>query len=185
MNGSLPRDLSIQAFDSSQVRRRALVAQLVRRDFQQRYVGSAAGWLWGLVHPLVLLLSWVYVFQDVLKVALPADAVTHNYTMYLFCGFLPWLLFQETVTTRYALPLLPVFAYAAIAAVEGLPARALPVAAIGIAAIGLMQAIPASLRVAAPSLAEPLTALVSRMRCVRAAAAPRMTAGAESRNSRR
>jgi len=80
------------------VERRALVAQLVRRDFQQRYVGSAAGWLWGLVHPLVLLLSWVYVFQVVLKVALPADAVTHNYTMYLFCGFLPWLLFQETVT---------------------------------------------------------------------------------------
>jgi lipopolysaccharide transport system permease protein len=54
--------------------------------------------LWGLVHPLVLLLSWVYVFQVVLKVALPTDAVTHNYTMYLFCGFLPWLLFQETVT---------------------------------------------------------------------------------------
>ena len=33
------------------------------------------------------------------------------------------LLFQETVTTRYALPLLPVIAYAAMAAVEGLPAR--------------------------------------------------------------
>ncbi len=80
------------------VERRALVAQLVRRDFQQRYVGSAAGWLWGLVHPLVLLASWVYVFQVVLKAQLPADAVTHNYTMYLFCGFLPWLLFQETVT---------------------------------------------------------------------------------------
>ncbi|HJR48965.1 MAG TPA: hypothetical protein VJ799_12480 [Nitrososphaeraceae archaeon] len=30
-----------------------------------------------------------------------------------------------------------------------------------------------------------VTALVRRIRCVRAAAAPRMTAGAESRNSRR
>jgi len=30
---------------------------MVRRDFEQRYVGSAAGWLWGVVHPLVLLLS--------------------------------------------------------------------------------------------------------------------------------
>lgn len=54
------------------------------------------------------------------------------------------LLFQETATTRYALPLLPVVAYAAMAAAEGLPARALPVAAIGVAAIALMQAIPAS-----------------------------------------
>ncbi len=58
------------------------------------------------------------------------------------------LLFQETETTRYALPLLPVMAYTAMAAAEGLPARALPVAAIGVAAIALMQAIPASVRYA-------------------------------------
>jgi hypothetical protein len=58
------------------------------------------------------------------------------------------LLFHETETTRYALPLLPVIAYAAMAAVEGLPARALPAAAVGIAAIALMQALPASVRYA-------------------------------------
>jgi homopolymeric O-antigen transport system permease protein len=79
------------------VERRALIAQLVRRDFQQRYVGSAAGWLWGVVHPLVLLLSWTFVFQVCLKAKLPEGSVTQNYTMYLFCGILPWLLFQETV----------------------------------------------------------------------------------------
>jgi lipopolysaccharide transport system permease protein len=79
------------------VERRALVAQLVRRDFQQRYVGSAAGWLWGVVHPLVLLLSWNFVFQVCLKVTLPPGEVTQNYPMFLFCGILPWLLFQETV----------------------------------------------------------------------------------------
>ena len=79
------------------VERRALVAQLVRRDFQQRYVGSAAGWLWGAVHPLVLLLSYTFVFQVCLKAKLPEGEVTNNYTMYLFCGFLPWLLFQDTV----------------------------------------------------------------------------------------
>jgi lipopolysaccharide transport system permease protein len=79
------------------VTRRSLVAQLVRRDFQQRYVGSAAGWIWGVVHPLVLLLSWTFIFQICLKMKLPAGSVTQNYTMYLFCGMLPWLLFQETV----------------------------------------------------------------------------------------
>ena len=79
------------------VERRALVAQMVRRDFEQRYVGSAAGWLWGVVHPLVLLLSWTFVFQVCLKIKLPPGSVTENYTMYLFCGILPWLLFQDTV----------------------------------------------------------------------------------------
>ena len=79
------------------VEQRSLVAQLVRRDFEQRYIGSAAGWIWGVVHPLVLLLSWTFVFQICLKVKPPEGSLTQSYTMYLFCGILPWLLFQETV----------------------------------------------------------------------------------------
>jgi len=76
---------------------RSLLFQLVRRDFQQRYVGSAAGWLWGVIHPLVLLVSWTFVFQWCLRVRLPAGEITGNYTLFLFAGFLPWLLFQDTV----------------------------------------------------------------------------------------
>ncbi len=87
------------------VRRRTLLFQLVRRDFEQRFVGSAAGWLWGLIHPVVLLVSWVFVFQICLKTQLPPNEVTRNYSLFLFCGFLPWLLFQETVT-RSAVSLL-------------------------------------------------------------------------------
>jgi ABC-type polysaccharide/polyol phosphate export permease len=79
------------------VERRTLLYQLVRRDFQQRFVGSAVGWIWGVIHPLVLLLSWTFVFQVCMKAPLPKDALTQNYTVFLFCGFLPWLLFQETV----------------------------------------------------------------------------------------
>jgi hypothetical protein len=54
------------------------------------------------------------------------------------------LLFQETVTTRYALPLVPAVAYGALAALEGLPARAMQAAALGIAALSLVAAVPAS-----------------------------------------
>jgi len=78
------------------VERRARLAQLVRRDFEQRYVGSAAGWLWGVVHPLVMLASWVFVFQICLKIQMPEGV--RNYPVFLFAGFLPWMLFQETVT---------------------------------------------------------------------------------------
>ena len=79
------------------VQRRSLVAQLVRRDFQQRYVGSAAGWIWGVIHPLALLLSWTFIFQVCLKTTLPPGSVTQSYIMFLFCGMLPWILFQDTV----------------------------------------------------------------------------------------
>jgi lipopolysaccharide transport system permease protein len=77
---------------------RTLLFQLVRRDFEQRFVGSAAGWVWGLIHPLVLLASWAFVFQVCLHQKPPAGEVTSNYTVFLACGFLPWLLFQDTVT---------------------------------------------------------------------------------------
>ena len=36
-------------------------------------------------------------FQVCLKTKLPPGSVTQNYTMFLFCGMLPWLLFQDTV----------------------------------------------------------------------------------------
>src|SRR5580658_11218637 len=79
------------------VERRTLIGQLVRRDFEQRYVGSAAGWVWGAIHPMVLLASYYFIFQVCLKMTMPAGGVTTSYLMYMFCGFLPWLLFQDTV----------------------------------------------------------------------------------------
>jgi hypothetical protein len=54
------------------------------------------------------------------------------------------LLFQETVTTRYALPLVPAVVYAALAAIEGLPGAVLYGATGGIVAISLLDAVPAS-----------------------------------------
>lgn len=76
---------------------RTLLFQLVQRDFRQRFIGSAGGWLWGLIQPLVLLASWTFVFHICLKQNPPPGEVTDNYVVFLFCGFLPWLLFQETV----------------------------------------------------------------------------------------
>jgi len=80
------------------IERRALVAQLVSRDFRTRYVGSAAGWMWGVLYPIVQLLIWIMVFKYWFKVDLQPGEVTTNYPLFLFCGILPWWLFQETVT---------------------------------------------------------------------------------------
>jgi lipopolysaccharide transport system permease protein len=80
------------------IERRSLLYQMVRRDFERRYVGSMGGWLWGLAQPLVLLLSWTFVFHWCLKMGVPEGHGTTNYTIFLFTGYLPWMLFQETVT---------------------------------------------------------------------------------------
>jgi len=80
------------------VERRSLLFEMVRRDFEKRFVGSAAGWLWGVIHPLVLLLSWTFVFGICLKSTPGPGEATQNYPLWLFSGFLPWLLFQDTVS---------------------------------------------------------------------------------------
>lgn len=79
------------------IHRRNLLLELVRRDFEQRYVGSAAGWLWGLIQPIFQIASWTFVFQYCLKTTMPANGLTDNYTLFLLSGYLPWMLFQETV----------------------------------------------------------------------------------------
>src|SRR5271156_3880908 len=91
----MPRRVPGKHFLRNLVERRSLLFQLVRRDFEQRFVGSAVGWIWGLIHPMVLLLSWVFVFQVCLHMSAPPGE--GNYALFIFAGMLPWLLFSETV----------------------------------------------------------------------------------------
>jgi lipopolysaccharide transport system permease protein len=88
------------SFFSTLISNRSLLWQLVRRDFHQRYVGSAAGWLWGIVHPAVLLACWTFMFDYLLgqgQSITVRGTITEHYTLYLLAGYLPWFLFQETV----------------------------------------------------------------------------------------
>ncbi|MBZ5727536.1 MAG: ABC transporter permease [Acidobacteriia bacterium] len=90
----MPRRLPGTLFLHNLVERRSLLFQLVRRDFEQRFVGSAMGWIWGIIHPLVLLVCWTFVFQICLRQQPPAGV--DSYPLFIFAGMLPWLLFSET-----------------------------------------------------------------------------------------
>jgi Protein O-mannosyl-transferase TMEM260-like len=76
------------------------------------------------------------------------------------------LVFQETVTTRYALPLIPLFAYLAADVVAGAESFTTAVVTVAIAAMGLSAAFPAMAAFAAtPS---PIFGLLSEMRLLQA-----------------
>ncbi len=77
---------------------RGLVKNLVIRDLKSRYVGSAMGFFWSVIHPLVLLIAYTFVFSVVLKQQLGPRAGVGNFAVYLFCGILPWLVLQETLS---------------------------------------------------------------------------------------
>jgi len=67
-------------------RYRELFGNLIRRDLQTRYKGSALGVLWSLINPLVLMGIYVLVFSLLWKVA----QVPH-YALYLLVGLTVWL----------------------------------------------------------------------------------------------
>jgi len=78
------------------VQQRHLVMNFVVRDLKMRYVGSFMGFFWSVVNPLVLLSCYTFVFSIVFKIR-PATSATDNFAVFLFCGILPWLYFQDTL----------------------------------------------------------------------------------------
>ena len=83
-------------FFRKMILQRHLIWNFVVRDLKSRYVGSFMGFFWSVVHPLVLLVSYTFVFSIIFQVR-PSVGVTGNFALFAFCGMLPWLYFQETV----------------------------------------------------------------------------------------
>lgn len=73
-----------------------LLRELVKRDFQGRYAGSALGFIWSFVQPLWLLFLFGFVFGAVMRVPL-TGARTDSFGLFLFAGLLPWMAIQEGV----------------------------------------------------------------------------------------
>ncbi len=83
-------------FVSRVERQRHLIWNFVRRDLRSRYVGSMMGFFWSVIHPLVLLVCYSFVFSVIFQVRLRGP-LPDNFPIFLFCGILPWLYFQDTV----------------------------------------------------------------------------------------
>jgi lipopolysaccharide transport system permease protein len=79
------------------VANRNLLKNLVIRDLKHRYVGSIGGFLWSVIHPLVSLLSYTFVFTVIFPTRLGPESGTDSFAIFFFCGFLPWFLFSDTI----------------------------------------------------------------------------------------
>ncbi len=75
-----------------------LILELVRRDLKIRYLGSALGFVWTIIHPVLSLAIYTVIFSLVLRVPMGREASTFSFVLYLFCGLLPWLTFQECLS---------------------------------------------------------------------------------------
>jgi len=75
-------------------RYRGLIQSLVARELKARYRGSALGFVWSFVNPLLLLLIYTYVFTAVM----PNETEgVQPYALFMFCGILPWTWFSSSL----------------------------------------------------------------------------------------
>jgi lipopolysaccharide transport system permease protein len=70
---------------------RHLIWILALKELKIRYRGSAFGFFWSILNPLLLLLIYVFVFTVIFKASAKA------YPVYLFVGLLPWNWFAGSI----------------------------------------------------------------------------------------
>lgn len=71
---------------------REMIVCMVRRDLRGRYKGSALGFLWTFVSPLMQLGVYTIVFTHILKSGID------RYYLFLFTALVPWLFFSASLT---------------------------------------------------------------------------------------
>lgn len=102
----------------------ALLWSFTRQELVDRYAGSALGFGWAFVQPLVTLFIFVVIFGQIMAARLPMVSNVYGYSAYLIAGMLPWLAFAGTLgrastvfvdkagmlsKVKLSLPTLPVF----------------------------------------------------------------------------
>ena len=77
-------------------RNRGLIRAMVRRDILGRYRGSFGGAFWTIINPLLLMLTYFFVFGVVLEARFSdADTSRTGFALSFLAGMLPWLAFSE------------------------------------------------------------------------------------------
>ncbi len=76
--------------------RAGLILELTKRDFTERFAGSALGGLWAFIWPLVNLAVYLIIFSKIMGARLPGQSNAYAYGVYLTAGLLPWLAFSGT-----------------------------------------------------------------------------------------
>ena len=71
---------------------RQMIFSLVKRDLRGRYKGSALGFLWTFINPLLQLLVYTIVFSVIMKSSI------EKYYLFLFVALVPWLFFSTCLT---------------------------------------------------------------------------------------
>ena len=71
---------------------REMIFSLIRRDLKGRYKGSALGFLWTFINPLMQLGVYTLVFSVIMRNGIK------DYYLFLFVALIPWIFFSTSLT---------------------------------------------------------------------------------------
>ncbi len=71
---------------------REMIFSLVRRDLKGRYKGSALGFLWTFLNPLLQLAVYTMVFSVIMRAGI------EDYYLFLFVALVPWIFFSTSLS---------------------------------------------------------------------------------------
>lgn len=77
------------------INRRKLILQLGKNDFKNRFAGSSLGAFWGFAQPFVFMITYVIIFQYILKAGSPGD---YPYIVWYLPGMAMWMFISDSIT---------------------------------------------------------------------------------------
>ena len=80
------------------IRHRERTWDMAKREITDRYAGQALGTTWAIVHPLLLMGLYVFLFTWVFPARLDASfEMPRGLTVYILSGLIPWLTFADAM----------------------------------------------------------------------------------------
>ena len=97
----LPSSASLMSLVRTVVKNRSLFVQMVKRNVEMRYRGSALGLVWSFVQPLMMLCVYTFVFSVVFESRWGVDVSVGDskgaFAVIMFCGMAMFNLFAESI----------------------------------------------------------------------------------------
>ena len=88
---------SFIAFIYSLYQQKYVIGQLVKRDFQNKYLASYVGLPWAFIQPGVTILVMWFAFTFGLKIKVMDNGLP--FVPWFICGLIPWFFISETMTS--------------------------------------------------------------------------------------
>ena len=77
--------------------RAELIYSFAKRELLGRYKGSALGIAWAVLTPVVMIAIFTFIFAGIFGARFGVNHSHWDYALYLFCGLVPWTMFQDSV----------------------------------------------------------------------------------------